>query len=253
MSKPDPGSKSYLRVGELAARSGVSAKALRLYEQRGLLTPCARSPAGYRLYGPVALQRLMQIVVLKRGGFTLAEIAGLQSSGATVIAALLAARIAALERDVADKSRALASLRTISERVGSASTLDLDQLLESIQMGNTLKLDLSDSERELVSQRATQIGPGNLSALRSAYPTLVAQMRAAMAAGKPATDPDVVDLARRYRALAPALPELDANAKERLIGALGARPDVMAEHGLDPVLLVYLRAAIDAAKASPAR
>ena len=117
-------------------------------------------------------------------------------------------------------------------------------------MGNTLKLDLSDAERDVVRQRAEQIGGANLKALHNAYPELIAQMRAAMAAGRPATDPDVVEIARRYRALAPALPEVDPAVKAKLVGSLGARPDVMAEHGLDPALLSYPREALDAAKAS---
>ena len=66
--------KPYLRIGQIAERSGVSAKALRLYEQRGLLKPCAHSESGYRLYGPNALQRLMQVLILKRSGFSHAEI-----------------------------------------------------------------------------------------------------------------------------------------------------------------------------------
>lgn len=50
MSKPAAATK-FLRIGELAARTGLSAKALRLYEARGLLRPDARSAGGYRLYG----------------------------------------------------------------------------------------------------------------------------------------------------------------------------------------------------------
>jgi DNA-binding transcriptional MerR regulator len=249
MSKPTHTSRTYLRIGEIAERSGVSAKALRLYEQRGLLKPCTHSEAGYRLYGPDALRRLMQIVLLKRSGFSLAEIAELLSSGAIVISALLNERIEALQRDLADKTRALSALRTISQRMGSTSTFNLDQLLESIHMGSSLKLDLSDAERDVVRQRAEQIGGDNMKALHNAFPELIVQMRAAMTAGKPATDASVVEMARRYRALAPALPDIDPTIKEKLVGSLGARPDVMAEHGLDPALLSYLRDAIDAAKA----
>jgi hypothetical protein len=71
MTKSTP---PYLRIGELAARSGVSAKALRLYEQRGLLQPAAHSAAGYRLYGSAALAQLGQILLLRRAGFSLAQI-----------------------------------------------------------------------------------------------------------------------------------------------------------------------------------
>ena len=107
MSRPTTIAKSYLRIGQIAERSGVSAKALRPYEQRGLLKPCAHSESGYRLYGPDALRRLMQIMVLKRSGFSLAEIGRLLARDSTAAAHLLATRIETLERDVADRTQAL--------------------------------------------------------------------------------------------------------------------------------------------------
>lgn len=47
-----------LRIGELAARSGFTAKTLRYYEDIGLLRPTDRSESGYRLYREDALDRL---------------------------------------------------------------------------------------------------------------------------------------------------------------------------------------------------
>ena len=44
------GSAEFLNPSEAARRLGISTKALRLYEQRGLLTP-VRSAAGWRAYG----------------------------------------------------------------------------------------------------------------------------------------------------------------------------------------------------------
>ncbi|MBS0614400.1 MAG: MerR family transcriptional regulator [Proteobacteria bacterium] len=41
----------FLNASEAAGRLGVTAKALRLYEQRGLISP-RRTAAGYRAYGP---------------------------------------------------------------------------------------------------------------------------------------------------------------------------------------------------------
>jgi DNA-binding transcriptional MerR regulator len=248
MTKTTPTANRLLRIGELAERSGVSAKALRLYEQRGLLRPCAHSEAGYRLYGPEALRRLVRIVVLKRSGLSLAEIGGLLASDRGALATLFDARARALEAELADKAAALASLRVLAARVGSASNLDIDQLLESIHMGNTLELDLAEADRALVRERAGLIGDDHMKSLNEAYPALLERMRAARAAGTPATDPEVVAWARAYRALSPSLPEVDAATKARLVGALGARADVMAAHGLDAELLAYVREAMEAAK-----
>ncbi|MER3398157.1 MAG: hypothetical protein C4316_06395 [Chloroflexota bacterium] len=55
-----------LRIGEVAARAGVSADTVRYYERLGLLRPPARSESGYRLYSEVELRRLQFIRRAKR-------------------------------------------------------------------------------------------------------------------------------------------------------------------------------------------
>jgi hypothetical protein len=53
-----------MRISQLAERSGVPATTLRFYEATGLL-PAARNPAGYRLYGEEAVERLAFIGAAK--------------------------------------------------------------------------------------------------------------------------------------------------------------------------------------------
>ena len=66
--------ESVLRIGELAARSGVTRKAIRFYEAARVLPPPARGPNGYRLYRSEAVG-LLQFVKQAAGlGLTLAEI-----------------------------------------------------------------------------------------------------------------------------------------------------------------------------------
>ena len=45
-----------MRIGELSRRAGVSQRALRYYEEQGLLRPARRS-SGYREYGPEDVRR----------------------------------------------------------------------------------------------------------------------------------------------------------------------------------------------------
>src|SRR3954466_1534968 len=68
---------------EAARRFGVTVKALRLYESRGLLTPL-RSKSGWRTYGPNQIARLHQILALKRLGLSLASIGQLLASADTL-------------------------------------------------------------------------------------------------------------------------------------------------------------------------
>ncbi len=63
-----------LKVGELAQAAGLSIRAVRYYDQIGLLTPSRRSPAGHRVYDDSDVRRLYRICLLRRTGLTLAEI-----------------------------------------------------------------------------------------------------------------------------------------------------------------------------------
>lgn len=65
-----------LKVGELARKTGKTVRALRLYEERGLLRP-ARSDGGFRLYGPDEIARVYWISKLQDMGFSLSQIEGL--------------------------------------------------------------------------------------------------------------------------------------------------------------------------------
>ena len=67
-------SAQYLNPSEAGRRLGVSAKALRLYEQRGLVTP-RRTAAGWRAYGPDQIARAAEIIALRALGFSIAQIA----------------------------------------------------------------------------------------------------------------------------------------------------------------------------------
>jgi len=60
--------------GEIAKKAGISQKAVRLYDEKGLLKPSDYSEGNYRLYDPEALLVLEKIIALKQIGFSLEEI-----------------------------------------------------------------------------------------------------------------------------------------------------------------------------------
>ena len=77
-----PGGTAYARamspggflIGAVAARSGLSRKALRLYEAAGILPRAARTPAGYRVFPRETLALLGFVARARRLGFTPAQI-----------------------------------------------------------------------------------------------------------------------------------------------------------------------------------
>ena len=69
------GEERLLRIREVAAETGLTARAIRYYEELGLLQPAARSDGAYRLYDASDLERLHSIRRLRDdAGFSLAEI-----------------------------------------------------------------------------------------------------------------------------------------------------------------------------------
>src|SRR5689334_14336449 len=64
-----------LTVGRVADELGVTVRTLHHYDEIGLVVPSERSPAGYRLYTADDLTRLQHVVVYRRLGFGLEEVA----------------------------------------------------------------------------------------------------------------------------------------------------------------------------------
>src|SRR5512146_3367907 len=63
-----------MQIGEFAKQAGVSVRAIRYYEELGLIRPEKRSRGGFRLYGPENRKRLSVINFLKEMGLSLTEI-----------------------------------------------------------------------------------------------------------------------------------------------------------------------------------
>lgn len=60
-----------MQIGEVAARTELSLRTIRHYEETGLVIPSARSQGGFRLYTEADVARLMVIRRMKPLGFTL--------------------------------------------------------------------------------------------------------------------------------------------------------------------------------------
>ena len=119
-----------MRIGELARQAGMSTKAIRYYEQIGVLTPPARTAAGYRTYDQTALGRLGFVRAAQALGLTLGEIRqiiALRERGTAPCAhvtALLQRRAGELGARIAELQQLRGELQQLAER---AATLDPNQ------------------------------------------------------------------------------------------------------------------------------
>ena len=119
-----------MRIGELAQRSGVSAKTLRYYEEIGVLTPPERTHGGYRHYDEDTLTRLSFIRAAQAVGLTLGEIreiVGFRDRGETPCAhvtTLIGQRAAELDERIAELERMRTELRRLARRARSLDPAD---------------------------------------------------------------------------------------------------------------------------------
>ena len=63
-----------MRIGELGQATGVDIETIRYYEKAGLMSRPARTPNGYRTYGPLHLERLAFIRHCRALDVPLAEV-----------------------------------------------------------------------------------------------------------------------------------------------------------------------------------
>jgi MerR family transcriptional regulator, light-induced transcriptional regulator len=125
---PDPG-PGYLRIGELAKRTGVSPELLRAWEQRyGLLQP-TRTPGGFRLYSAGDEARVQRMRSLVSGGLAAAQAARLVLSGGEPEPRTDSGSAAPLEEAAGNLSAALDRLdeqaaNTALDRLFSAYTVE---------------------------------------------------------------------------------------------------------------------------------
>jgi DNA-binding transcriptional MerR regulator len=86
-----------LTVNEVSKLTGVTVRALRFYDDKGILNPARRTEKGYRLYGAEQLKKLQTILLLRELDFSIDEIAGIMRTPSFDAEAVLDSHIKLLE------------------------------------------------------------------------------------------------------------------------------------------------------------
>lgn len=137
---------SMYRVGEFAAKSGVSVRTLHHYDQIGLLRPSGRTGSGHRLYTDWDLLYLQQVLTLRYLGFSLEQVGHLlQRPEFDLVASLRAQRDVLCER--------------IAELEGMGTALDrlLAQREASGEWNWALVAQASSAASQAVAQKGTRM------------------------------------------------------------------------------------------------
>ena len=115
-----------LGVAEVGRLTGLSRKALRHYEELGLVTPAARTDAGYRLYDSEGLRRIELVNRAKVLGLRLSEAKeflhvaeGCCGDHHPELAAIVEGKLAETEQRIAELQSLRSTLHSVLDRLAS--------------------------------------------------------------------------------------------------------------------------------------
>jgi DNA-binding transcriptional MerR regulator len=242
----------FLSPTEAARRLRVSAKALRLYEQHGLIKPL-RSAKGWRTYGPAEMARLHQVLAMRGMGLSLARIAELLGQGKIALDTVLAAQEDLLARESQRTTQALALIRAARARLARGEMLSIDDLA-TLTTETTMAAKPTDDEMKQIfdplirkhfspdTRAELAQRPFDQDAISRQWNGLFDEARALMAAGDPGS-PAALDLARRWMAMVGQFtggdPQIAAKAKSVWTDAM-ADPNAAPRLPLNPEMFKFI-------------
>jgi DNA-binding transcriptional MerR regulator len=230
--------QSYLSPAETAIRFGISIKALRVYEQHGLLKPLRTSNgatrANWRAYGPDQLVRLHQILALKRLGLSLAQIGELLV-GEDSLDPILAFQEKTLVENSERIARALTLIRKARFKLAAGETLSIDDLATlSQETVVTNKSAVKELKEIFAPFEGKHLTPGDVASVKAwtagqpdvvtSLNQLLEEARALMMSGD-ATTPAAIDFARRFRSVTEKLKSSEPSAMAALRPKMKAMVD----------------------------
>jgi DNA-binding transcriptional MerR regulator len=226
-----------LKIGELAKRTGLTVRALHHYDAIGLLSPSARSDAGYRLYNEADIARLHRILALRRFGLALADIGTTLTRADLSLATVVARQIGLLTEQIQQAKALRIRLSQLQGQLADGQEPDLaDWLITLEHMTMYDKYFLQEELTQLpIYTQADDVEPE--------WQALVAQVLALMDAGTDPGDPQAQVLATQWMAMV----RRDTGNNPILFAKLNAmhehEPSVQERTGISPQMMTFILAA----------
>jgi DNA-binding transcriptional MerR regulator len=173
------------KVGEVARRAGLTVRTLHHWDAIGLVVPSERTEAGYRVYSDADVRRLYRVVALKGLGLSLDEIRRLVDSGGDGLADTIRIQLERLDAEAAAAARLRTRLAALLDRVETAST---DDVMEVIEM--TSRYYTPEQQAEFEARREA-LGDDGLAKTHEAWADVAAKLRALCDDGVDPADPRV--------------------------------------------------------------
>lgn len=231
-----------LKIGELAQRAGLTVRALHHYDAIGLLTPSARSEAGYRLYNRADIGRLHQIQALRRFGVSLADIATFLASPDADLGRIVDQQIAALDRQISQAGQLRAQLAHLQDQLRSGQEPELADWLGTLEMMTVYDRYFSKDELKRLPLLS------NDGARMAEWRAIVGQVNALRDAGVPPDDARAQQVAQHWMIMAERDTDGNPDFAVRINAMHEREPTLAGQLGVMSELMAYVKAAFAASR-----
>lgn len=236
------------RIGQLAAKTGLTVRALHHYDHVGLVRPSGRTPSGHRLYAEEDVERLYRVVALKQLGLPLDSIAGVLD-GALPAEQVLIAHRDFLERQLLAIRTLRAQIATILELghgPANRGTTDFLALIKNVTtVDDTIKQYFNEAQLAALAERREQVGEQAINDVTAQWPILMARVQHALDTGTDPSSPKAQELAREWMELLHAFHGGDDGLRDSLYRMHADNAaQIQREHGgPSPAQLEFIRQA----------
>ncbi|NYH89655.1 MerR family transcriptional regulator [Actinopolymorpha rutila] len=209
-------------IGDVARRSGVSARMLRHYESLGLVRPTGRTEAGYREYSGEDIQRILHVEILRSLGLSLREVGRALDDPGFRPAGLVDDLVRRTRERIAAEMELLTRLR----RIGAAEPAGWEDVLQIVALLQGLGSDSAGKRQRAALSSAGEV-PVSVEALVEAAlnepdPNVAGALRWALArSGEGGGD-------RALALLAEGLGSPAAEVRKRAVEAVAELPNAEA-------------------------
>jgi DNA-binding transcriptional MerR regulator len=233
------------KIGDLAAAAGLTVRALRHFDEIGLLCPAERSPAGHRWYTGDDVRRLYRIVALRQLNIPLGEISHSLDGGVGTLDAAVRAQLVQLEQDLERQRRLRLQLRALVRAVEQSAEPAIDDLLDTMEamMGQS---QFTPEQLARAKERHRETGfAQRFGEWQARCAALDQRLRGYLEQDTDPADPQVQALAAQWQALMDDLTEADRAVLSSVYAKIDAKgPEVATRGALTVEGWEYLRRAL---------
>jgi DNA-binding transcriptional MerR regulator len=185
----------------MAQATGTTVRALRHYDEIGLLRAGERTASGHRRYTERDVRRLYRIRALRALGLPLTEIAEVLGSSVDDVRTmrdLLATQLRDLRHQAEHIRMITGQIQHLLHRIDDAEMPDPDQFLTTLEMISVFDTYFTSDQRARLAERRAELGPDAIEAAKTQWTELVEELLHHVQADTPVDDHGVQNLVRRW-------------------------------------------------------